>query len=174
MKKKSIILVAIFLSLHVMSQDKVQDSILYATAYEYIKSDSVGKQYNLLPSDTLIGTYYMWFFQDARINSNNEELITLTDVDYSYVPSSITQRRDESALFMKMQRYDEKDVPEDRKFILDKLLPFEPQNDKETLNLYFSEIIHKEFFAQHRGRIYYFIFNTDNSVKKMFAITISD
>lgn len=174
MRKFQVLLALTFSLLQVMSQNPERDSLLYATAYEYIESDSVGRRYNLLPSDILTGTYYMWFFQDARANSNHAELLTLTEKDLSCLPSDLAHCRDETALFMKMQRYDERAVPECRKFSPRKLLPFEPSKDKQTKNLYFSEIDHGELFAQFDGRVFYFIFNPDNTLKKVFAVTISD
>lgn len=179
MTKKSLLVLIILLSNTCLwAQNYAPDSIMYSISYEYIKNDTIGKRYNIVPSTVTAPTYYFEQSAEAIKNSNNTEVKILTEDDYNYLPPQITQKKEEVAHILKLQKYDEVNWQEDRQVMAYKFPPSYIDSEN-SLILNFSPISHKEFFAVLGNNnitetyVFFFIFDDNRCIKKVYFNIIS-
>lgn len=154
-----------------------RDSMLYAVAYKYILSDSIGRMNMILPSNRLVTTSYLWFY-DEIAETNNKDFKTLTLQDYERLPTNLSlsdKERDKTTLQLKIQNFDENSINDNTIFPNYRFSASHIENGNNTYTLRFSPIFDNEFFAEldlpptfMGGRlIYLFIFNADKTLRKV-------
>lgn len=178
MKKTLLLLVLSIISGTLKAQGycALRDSLLYATAYNYICADSIGTNSNIFPSNRLVNTSYAWFI-DVIESSNNDTIKKV--IQASLIPSSFSQSRqqkDETALMSKLQKIDEQPVSSDTNNLKFSFPKTYKDSKFRSYEMFFSPIRWDEFFVSLElpstlmggGYIYFFIFNPDMTIKSVY------
>jgi hypothetical protein len=178
MKKLLLLLVVMLLAFDLSGQDckAHKDSLMYSQAYYHIIADSVGKAFSVVPVNVLEPTQYVWF-ADKIGQSNNNFLKEVKEEDLKLFPDGTTKGwSKKAALSWKLQAFDNESINDDTVFPSYRFPPSYVNNSELTYTMSFSPIFGNEFFVDlslpptHMGGgfIYYFIFNEDLSLKKVF------